>query len=155
MCNLLEALDCENEEIVIAAFVERYDVSWEEAQDIFNETKKWLWLTSQAAETDNEKLIIDKPLTIIDEMWHNFILHTKQYYNYCMQKFKKIIHHVPTPPEEKISFLENYDPVVYEKMIKNQYSIIYDRLGPETLVKWYDTLANKYTPDYIQTVKKF
>lgn len=157
MGNLLEALDCENEDIVIDAFMERYRVTKEEAQDIFTETKKWLWL---AACNRERNLIIDNSLLIIDEMWHNFLLHSKLYYEYCIKKLKKLVHHVPTTDKEKRQFKEEvkHNPTValaQEKTIKNQYSLIYDQLGAKTLVKWYDTFANKYTPEYIESIKKY
>ena len=34
----------------------------------------------------------------LDEAWHEFILHTKDYINYCEARFGRLIHHVPTSP---------------------------------------------------------
>lgn len=162
MENLLKELDrvedlaCEDEHDIIEAFMERYEVSYEEAEDIFKEAKKWLWLASQ----QDESLFIDKPLIIIDEMWHNFILHTRQYYDFCINNFKRLIHHSPTPKREKKAFdlavSKNASEVIkaQEEKVKKQYSLIYDNLGPETLIKWYDSIAQKYTPEYIQSIKK-
>lgn len=153
MNKLLEALDYENEQVVIKAFTDRYNISHTEAQEIFTETKKWLWLAANTHSSNDKGVFIDEPLMIIDEMWHNFILHTKQYYEFCMTKFKRIIHHVPTPKlqQQKLKKLSHSS---YETLIKDQYQLIYDHLGPETLVKWYDTFANKYTREYIRSVKK-
>jgi|LakMenE01Jun11ns_1017448.scaffolds.fasta_scaffold9952510_4 hypothetical protein len=39
-----------------------------------------------------------KPTIEIDEAWHEFILHTKLYEQYCMEEFGKFIHHDPEPP---------------------------------------------------------
>ena len=36
------------------------------------------------------------PSKEIDTVWHDFILDTKEYANYCMLKFGKFIHHVPS-----------------------------------------------------------
>ncbi|UII33086.1 hypothetical protein LVD17_04500 [Fulvivirga ulvae] len=157
--DLIEAIDCDNEQAIIEGFMERYEVSYEEAFDIFLETKKWLWLASKTDKNDTQ-LFIDQPLLIIDEMWHNFILHTKQYYKFCITNFKRIIHHNPTPPkvkkEQTEAFLTNPTKEIqkHEQRLARQYNLIYDHLGPETLLKWYDTMAEKYTPDYIQSIKK-
>ena len=35
------------------------------------------------------------PSDIIDELWHQHILDTQSYFDYCTQKFNKIIHHNP------------------------------------------------------------
>ena len=152
------ALDCEHETVVVEGFMERYDVSYEEAQDIFNETKKWLWLAANAPDQIN--LFIDKPLQIIDEMWHTFILHTKAYYEFCFGHFKRFIHHNPTPKrkkeERRNAFLTDPDKEMAEHQAKvaKQYEFIYDELGPETLIKWYDTMARRYTPEHIKSIRK-
>ena len=157
---LVEALDCEDEELIIEGFMERYDVSYDEAQDIFNETKKWLWLASEHNDLESP-LFIDQPLLIIDEMWHTFILHTKLYYQFCVSHFKRFIHHQPTPlkDKERLSQKMLSEPTKavaeHKEKVRKQYSTIYDRLGPETLVKWYDTLASKYSPEYIASIKKY
>lgn len=33
-----------------------------------------------------------------DEVWHEFILHTRIYSEYCMRRFGCFIHHIPTSP---------------------------------------------------------
>lgn len=155
----VEELHCDDEIQIIEAFMERYEVSRTEAEEIFNETKKWLWLASKNDDTE-EILFIDRPLVIIDEMWHNFILHTRQYYNFCIKNFKKLVHHNPTPVQEKRKLekqmVNNPISIIkeHEEKVKKQYSLIYDNLGPETLLKWYDSMAQKYTPEYIQSIKK-
>ena len=35
------------------------------------------------------------PTLEVDEAWHEFILHTKQYADYCSRKFGRLIDHVP------------------------------------------------------------
>ncbi|UII20628.1 hypothetical protein [Fulvivirga ligni] len=150
MKTLEKALDCEDEKVILEGFMKRYDVSYPEAQDIFNETKKWLWLASKSAEDQNFSLFIDQPLTIIDEMWHTFILYTRAYYKYCFNKFNRLIHHDPASESEN-QLTNNIDP---KTLLETQYNLIYDYLGRETLIKWYDTLPSKYTLEYIKSIKK-
>lgn len=38
------------------------------------------------------------PSKKIDDVWHNFILHTKKYSKYCFENFNKFIHHNPYMP---------------------------------------------------------
>ncbi|MTI37880.1 glycine-rich domain-containing protein [Fulvivirga lutimaris] len=151
-----ESLECENEENIIYGFMDRYDVNYDEAKEIFEETKKWLYLASKS----EDSVFIDKPLQIIDEMWHTFILHTRQYYDFCLTNFKKLIHHQPTPRYEKEAFalaLEANPTRLmseHEEKMKKQFSLIYDHLGPKTLMKWYETLPQKYSSEYINSIKK-
>lgn len=160
--SLLKILDLDqytdqDEEIVIHGFMDRYEINYEDAKDIFIETKKWLWLASKGQE-QNKNLMIDRPLLIIDEMWHTFILHTNQYYSFCMKNFHRFIHHVPTQKsfkkKNKSKISEEVTIENYEESLNDQYSFIYDNLGPETLLKWYDRMAEKYTPEYINSIKK-
>lgn len=38
---LMQELYCENEHAILEGFMDRYRVSYQEAEDIFRETKKW------------------------------------------------------------------------------------------------------------------
>ncbi len=167
MLQLVEQLDkldstisTSDDEIVIEGFMDRYSVSYKEAVDILRETKKFLTLAAESQDKGGISLSIDQPLLIIDEMWHTFILHTKQYVNFCLKTFNRFIHHKPTSKAEKEaiqqSLKENPSLIIEqtkEKMTQ-QYSLIYDKYGPDTLIKWYDEWATKYTPDYIDKIKK-
>lgn len=157
---LLESLDFGHEEDIIDGFVSRYNVSIEEAEEILDETKKWLWLASQTQNDDVTGLVMDKPLMIIDEMWHNFILYTKHYQKFCLERLNKFIHHIPTPSWAKkdmeILSSDNINSEI-DKINEDKYkqlSFIYDKLGPETVIKWYEEYPSKYTPDYIASIRK-
>jgi hypothetical protein len=158
-CSLEQALECENEDAIIEGFMERYNVTQAEAKDIFHETKKWLWVAAEAAE-EEMSLAIDKPLQVIDEMWHNFILYTRSYHMYCMEKFRRFIHHEPTPKAEKDKFqselMKKPSEVIRRERERQQkqLSFLYDKLGAETLVKWYEELPTKYNEKYLASIKK-
>jgi len=158
--SLGKALDCEHEDDIIDGFINRYNVTREEAIDIFEETKKWLWAAAKSSEEDSVTMSIDASLLIIDEMWHTFILHTKYYHNFCMNVLKKFIHHLPTPKQEKEAYklqLERNPTAVVEErktQVYNQLSFLYDNLGAETVIKWYEEYPSKYTPEYVRNIKK-
>ena len=153
MKSLEEALDCNDEDIILEGFMNRYDVSKEEAQEIFHETKKWLWLAALSDKEKNHNMFIDEPLLIIDEMWHTFILYTRSYYNFCINKFNKILHHQPNS-KIKGSKIVTELPSQKELKLRKQFNLIYDYLGPDTLVKWYETMPQRYTSEYIRSIRK-
>jgi len=62
-------LDYKNEN-VISRFTDMFDVQEQEAEDIFQETMKFLFLVQVKG------IVVPDELLIIDEMWHNFILFT-------------------------------------------------------------------------------
>ncbi|QEC68739.1 hypothetical protein FRZ67_16030 [Panacibacter ginsenosidivorans] len=47
------------------------------------------------------------PTKEVDEVWHNLILNTKYYHEYCTQKFGKFIHHTPLNGDCKIDCTSN------------------------------------------------
>src|SRR5262245_15022848 len=99
-CSLEEALDYENED-VIHRFRTLYDMEFHEAEDIFHETKKWLWLIRQP---DSPPLAIVDGMLILDEMWHNFVLFTREYATYCHERFGRYLHHAPSTHQEKRAY---------------------------------------------------
>jgi hypothetical protein len=38
---------------------------------------------------------VSMPSVVADELWHEFILHTKSYEQFCMQAFGRFMHHTP------------------------------------------------------------
>ncbi len=64
---------------------------WDEAVacEVFEEFKRYAWLCA----TTGEALA---PTKIIDEMWHNFILFTEDYQEFCRVTLGRFFHHRPT-----------------------------------------------------------
>lgn len=158
VCTLEEAVNYDNDDVV-HRFVGIFDMPFEDAKQIFHETKKWIWLAAIAEEERSIKLLMDKDLVWIDEMWHNFILFTKAYDDYCATKFGFYVHHRPTPHKEKLHLESEIatNPSIAENLIKmceRKYSYIYDKLGEETLRLWYATMCYKYTSSYLLSIRK-
>ncbi|MCG8335446.1 MAG: peptidylprolyl isomerase [Proteobacteria bacterium] len=84
---------------VVDSFCESFDISREDAEDIFQQMLKFFWLS----ETQDKEImsVIDHPISIVDEMWHTFVLFTKQYRKFCFDYFGRFIHHNPTTVDEK------------------------------------------------------
>jgi hypothetical protein len=156
VCSLDEALRYRNDEVV-ERFTANYNVSNQDAERIFLEAKKWVWLLAKANEDRRNglsvpRLVIDNYLIFIDEMWHNFILFTKEYQEYCHDKFGFFVHHNPTPQKTKQALREELKTDAgFGKTLdirREQYSYIYDHLGGETLLLWYDKLSDQYPPHF-------
>lgn len=71
---------------VISHFATRNDLSYFDAESVFGELERYLAVASSSPAS---------PSKIVDEAWHSFILHTREYADYCLRKFGKFIHHVP------------------------------------------------------------
>lgn len=151
-CSVEEAIAYQNDDI-LHRFTKVWDVNFEEAEDLFLEIKKWLWLCSQPKE---QGLGISTPLLILDEMWHNFILFTAEYTEYCYSHFGRYIHHAPTSQSEIDAYKEQREiepAVAMGKMMEEQqkqFELIYKKLGVETLFKWYVEYPERYNADFFK-----
>lgn len=145
-CSLSQALRYRNREVILR-FVDQYGVSETEAEELFTETKKWIWLNTRA---DAPPLVVTSEMRMLDEMWHNFVLFTPEYIDYCQRNFGGYVHHLPTSNAEKKRVREAFarDPegaaAERNRELAAQYEYIYDKLGEETLIKWQVELPYRF-----------
>lgn len=138
--NLQKILDYQNENVVYRFCNHNQQFTTKEAQDIFNETLKWIYLTAKAFD---EKKPLELNITCIDEMWHNFILYTKDYNLFCYHFFDKYIDHQPLSKKFAEKFITMYksdenDYLKYrENIISDSSRFVIENLGRETFIKWY------------------
>jgi hypothetical protein len=71
---------------VIQNFAAKNGLPDRKASELFSELEAFLSQASNLCVT---------PTKEIDEAWHEFILHTKLYAEYCFERFGRFIHHVP------------------------------------------------------------
>jgi hypothetical protein len=146
-------------EAVVLRFMETWDLPRADADDLFEQMNKWLWLTATTATIpDAPRLAITPSTKLVDEMWHTFILFTNEYVSYCDRYFGRYLHHDPTPQSEYETAINTYesDPDSYmrslEETFARQYELVYDLLGEDTLVKWYQEYTERYTDEYMQRI---
>ena len=144
-------------EETVQRFISNYDVTYEESFEIFQETKKFLALM---ARYPKEHVFAVESIYVLDEMWHTFLMFTKDYQDFCVEHFGFMIHHEPMKKAEKEQTREMLatDKAAAEEVlrpnIEKLYSLIYDYHGNETLIKWIRTLGEKYTIAHINAIRK-
>lgn len=156
---LEEVLQYRNDAIV-HRFIETWEMPFEEAADLFTQMKKWLWLSAYMIEqqTGVPDLAITQSLKLVDEMWHTFVLFTRDYCDFCDRYFGFYVHHTPTPLEEYERQIGSYErsPEEYMKRLEaqfeKQYALIYDKLGEQTLMKWYSEYLERYTDEHMRRI---
>jgi hypothetical protein len=133
-------------------FRDTFDISEVETEDIFQETKKFLWICALSRSEFSKdpvgvpaKIFVHKSMLVIDQLWHIFINHTRLYTDFCDQYLDGYVHHSPREPGSG-------GPT--EEQNELQLSYIYDKLGEETLIKWYDTYEEQYSPAKLQNLLK-
>src|SRR5688572_4999841 len=88
---------------VIKRFQKKYPDFHNTAERIFLDMLRFLWLCQKHKEDTLKKnpesegfhCEMHKEMIMIDEMWHTFILATKDYAQFCDDYFGTFIHHVP------------------------------------------------------------
>ncbi len=138
---LTEILAYQNPKIV-RRFKKDFPEKAEQAQDLFTEMLKFLWLGEKHSldvkirpedESLKFKCAIHEEMVNIDHMWHTFILFTPDYSDFCQTYFGKFRHHYPTDDEDLIAIpMEQF-----EEELSRFSSYVYDQLGPATLQKWF------------------
>jgi len=155
MLQLNKILKYKNKRI-INRFLETYNVNLKEAEDIFKETLRYLYLS---AYTENKRkkdktlpsLGITFQMLVIDQMWHAFILDTRDYQDFCTTYLYQFIHHPPA------AYGRNKDTNNVEKeseAFNQTVGYIYDVLGEEIVEKWFSTYAEKYSIEKLLELRK-
>lgn len=124
---------------VIKRYMKDYGANEEEATSIWLELMKYLYI---AAYCDYNKLNVELPFlyqvnTKIDEMWHRFLLFTKDYREFCDYYCDTFIDHAPEDSMDNSRSINNPDH--YQKIKENlkiYFRLIYEIWGIETFENW-------------------
>lgn len=137
--SLSEVLEYKNS-AVLKLYIANYPNNILSAESAFEEMLKYLWLT-QKHELDlknnpdgnlpNECIML-RSMREIDEMWHEFILFTQDYTDFCLKYFGDYIHHLP-------NIFDNAPLPIEERneQISRLLPYIYDNLGEATMRTWF------------------
>jgi hypothetical protein len=146
-------LQYRNEDI-LSRFTDLFYVTEAEAEDIFTETKKFLFICRQPG------VFIPDELLIVDEMWHNFILFTATYQEFCNRFFGGYLHHLPASKADKMQQREQVAADVtatrkaFSEKLARLMSIVFDQLGRDTVIKWFHQYPQQYSKQAIKNLRK-
>jgi hypothetical protein len=122
---------------VMRRYAKEHDASLAEAEELFREMLKWLYLAYRST-TDAEGsagCAMTAEIAKIDHMWHSFLLFTHDYADFCLRYFGFFLHHIPQDDAEDERSL---DADLVRRQLEWQFGLIYDVLGEQTLLAWYD-----------------
>jgi hypothetical protein len=149
--DLKEILAYQNEDVV-ARFATDYEVSPEDAQEIFIEMKRWLYITARRRDANREMAAVPlfNEAYAIDMMWHTFILFTQDYAEFCDKYFGTFIHHQPKTLKDTREWQARIkaDPEGArrdrESNLRQVYEYLADEVGLEILAKWCEDFPNRF-----------
>lgn len=112
------------------------------ADDALTELMKFVWLCCKHKSDRNDNpennvlnfsCMIHPEMVDIDNMWHTFLLFTKDYHQFCNDYLDgNFFHHEPV--------IDTDNPMsdeTYEQELTRYLSYIYDNLGEDTLMTWF------------------
>jgi hypothetical protein len=118
-------------EHVVARYAKTYNKSLNYSRDVFEQLIKWLYLAN-ACHEKNIPAIVTPDILEIDNMWHTFLLFTRDYASFCNKYFNKFIHHEPTIDD---SLLPNKEE--RRASLKIQLELLGEAFGVATLIAWH------------------
>ena len=98
-------------EVIYYKLKKHYEHEREEAELLVREAKRYVYLAHV-----NDYPVV--PSEEIDHAWHEMILITKSYHDFCNTLCGEYVHHVPSSPEELAS--ESYGESIWEKYRETQ-----------------------------------
>lgn len=141
--SLNEVLQYENP-AVVARFKKEFPAKTAVAEVIFKDLLRFFWASKQheMAKAKNPDpalkfiFIMDEEMKEIDQIWHVFLLYTRDYMDFCQKYFGEYLHHQPdiVPLLEKgaVDTTTNFE-VNLEKFLN--YNL--DVLGEDVIKRWF------------------
>lgn len=108
---------------------------------LFMNLLKYLWLCKK--HIHDKKLhpsdpaldfiaVMHQEMRAMDDIWHVFILHTKDYADFCQKYFGEFLHHVPNVVTDQPEIFGDF-----EQECEKYLSYVYDNLGEQTVRDWF------------------
>lgn len=88
--NMLNTVMAYEHPELVERFKRKFELTGADATQLFADTKRYLYLCA----------VTNKPLAppaVIDHGWHEFLMYTKDYQEFCATHFGKFVHHTPNP----------------------------------------------------------
>ena len=120
---------------VVARYLREFGGDESAAEELFGELMRWLYLCARASEPGTSRVTLSMYPEIlgIDDMWHIFVLHTRDYADFCARYFGRFIHHDPAPIDGSREPGEDEVNAELERFL----SFLYDELGETTVQRWF------------------
>lgn len=91
---LLETVLAYQHEPLVARLQKKLGITYEDAVQLFDDTKRFLYLCAVSDE-------VICPNESLDFGWHEFILFMRDYEDFCRKHFGRIIYHRPRHPDDE------------------------------------------------------
>jgi len=126
---------------VIRSYIRDFPAYESRAEVLFADMLRFLWLSRKHMEDRERKpddmaldflFVMHEEMRDIDNMWHNFILYTKDYTDFCLENFGEYLHHKPDVAETIVQTESEFSTEMQKFL-----SYVYDELGEQTMRRWF------------------
>ena len=127
--------------LVLRAYVRNHVADEPTANALWDDMLRYLWIcerhrADRKARPDDSALdftlVMHQEMRDIDNMWHNFILYTHDYTQFCQRYFGEYLHHVPDVADTMVQTEREF-----ETDMEKYLSYVYDQLGEATVTRWF------------------
>ena len=137
---------------LVEKFSVTYGVSLKEAETIFKDMLRFLWLSDRATHlrfnkknSNVPRIYIFEPLVVIDEMWHMFILDTKRYTDFSMQYFGRYMHHDSPPVGASKVWVSKKESEAMNNELMHMIQFSFEELGEKIAQRWFSHYHEVYS----------
>jgi hypothetical protein len=140
--NLNDLIQYRNSNI-ISRYKKDFPDTTMQAEEALIELMKFIWLCRKHKDDKknrpndnalNFSCVIHSEMKDIDNMWHTFLLFTRDYHAFCDDYLNgTFFHHDPLSDIDN-----NISRESYELELTLYLSYVYDNLGEDTLIKWFN-----------------
>lgn len=128
---LSELLAYQNKQVVTHFCHHHPEFSYAQAKELFTDLLAWMGLNSYRKKNGRSTYLFG-PLLILDEMWHTFILHTREYFSFCQTYFGDYFHHQVEPigfeheltPDELADYLNDCFDYLGEAWVNRHFAAL-------------------------------
>ena len=126
---------------VIRSYERTFPEEKHRAEELFNDMLKYLWISTKHEQDKKSNpaddsldflFVMHQEMREIDNMWHNFILYSKDYMEFCHKYFGEYLHHQPDVADTIVQ-----TEVEFSGEMEKYLSYVYDHLGEQTVRRWF------------------
>jgi hypothetical protein len=120
---------------VVARYRRDHGGTEADAREVFEGLLAFLYLSARSIELQGSEVVVGMYPEILklDWMWHSFILHTRDYADFCRRHFGFFLHHEPAAPASDGQAARRGGDAGLREFL----SFAYDELGEETVRRWF------------------
>lgn len=143
-------------ENVVSRFSKDFGLSINVSRKLFEDCLIFLWLSNRhqyLVKTNTKSKFplrdfgLHPDMYIVDEIWHTFLLFSKDYTHFSEKYFGRYLHHQPTlvdlkkAPTKKVT----EDQIAIGKQaMQNFMNFIYNEVGEKVYCRWFTYLPRRY-----------